>query len=138
MKLIIAILTFILTFSSAYWENVNVSARVWTPNSPSNVESISPSFSPVVIWWWDIQYFFISIKDVEWDNVSYTITPEKWAVSKLSWTISDTTALQNGTAFINFAYLASSDSWDKWASKITITINDWNSITVEDIDIYIF
>lgn len=138
MKLVIAFLTLLLSFSEVYWEDINVSARVWAPNIPSEVENIIPSFSPVVIKWWDVQYFFIAIKDKEWDSLSYTITPEKWAVSNLSWTITNQTALQNWTAFINFAYLAPSWASDKWASKITITLNDWNSITVEDIDVYIF
>jgi hypothetical protein len=86
-----------------------------------------------------VQLFSIQIKDVEWDNITYTITPDYGATSPISGTISNSTKLQNGEAFIDFTYLSSSEVSELWASKITLTLNDWvNPVTIKEIDLYIF
>jgi len=128
---------FLIQFTFA--EEVNVSANVSVVNNQPEIISITPSFSPVVIWQNVVQLFSIQLKDIEWDNITYTITPEYWANSPISWTISNSTKLQNSEAFINFTYLSSNEVSELWASKITITLNDGiNPITVKEIDLYIF
>lgn len=130
-------LFFMTSITSA--EEINVSANVSVTNNQPEIISITPSFSPVVMWQNVVQWFSIQLKDIEWDNITYTITPEYWANSPISWTISNSTKLQNSQAFINFTYLSSNEVSELWASKITITLNDGiNPITVKEIDLYIF
>ncbi len=128
---------FLIQFTFA--KEVNVSANVSIVNNQPEIVSITPSFSPVVMWQNVVQWFSIQLKDIEWDNITYTITPEYWANSPISWTITNATKLQNSEAFINFTYLSSNEVSELWASKITITLNDGiNPITVKEIDLYIF
>lgn len=123
----------------AFAEDINISARVWVANQNPEIISITPNFSPVVLAWNTLQSFSLQIKDNEWDQISYTITPDFWWVNPISGTISNSTKIQNGEAYINFNYVASWDPAANWASKITITLNDGvNPIIVEEIDIYTY
>lgn len=138
-KWVISILIALLFVPQSLAEDIWVSARVSVANNKPEVISITPSFSPVVMWQNTVQSFSIQIKDVEWDNITYTITPDYGATSPISWTISDTTKLQNAEAFIDFTYLSSNEVSEIWASKITITLNDWvNPVSIQEIDLYIF
>lgn len=124
-----------ITFAEEIW----VSANVTVANNKPEVVSITPRFSPVVMWQNIVQSFSIQLKDVEWDNITYTITPDYGATSPISGKITNATKLQNAQAFINFNYLSSSEIWEQWSSQITITLNDWiNPITIRKIDLYIF
>lgn len=135
---IISIIALILAPIS-YAEDIGVSARVSVINNKPEVVSITPSFSPVVLGQNSIQAFSIQVQDVEWDNITYTITPQYGAATPISWTISDSIKLQNAEAFINFTYLSTSESAELWASKITLTLNDGvNPIFIQEIDIYTF
>jgi hypothetical protein len=135
---IISIITLILAPIS-YAEDIWVSARVSVANNKPQVVSVTPSFSPVVLGQNNIQAFSIQVQDVEWDNITYTITPQYGSASPISWTMSDSTKLQNAEAFINFTYLSTSQSAELWASKITLTLNDGvNPIFIKEIDIYTF
>jgi hypothetical protein len=138
-KWVISILIALLFVPQSLAEDIWVSARVSVANNKPEVVSITPSFSPVVMWQNTVQSFSIQIKDVEWDNITYTITPDYGATSPISWTISDATKLQNAEAFIDFTYLSSNEVSEIWASKITITLNDWvNPVSIQEIDLYIF
>ncbi len=136
---VISFLITLLLFPITFAEDIGVSAKVVVANNIPEVISISPNFSPVVIWQNNVQSFSLRLKDVEWDNITYTITPDYWATSPISWIITNSTKLQNGEAFIDFTYLSSNKPTEVGASQITITLNDGiNPITVKEIDLYIF
>lgn len=139
LKLVISFFILLILIPFSYAEKIDVSARVSVINNKPRIVSVIPSFSPVVLGRNNIQTFSIQINDIEWDPISYTITPQYGAVTPISWTISDSTKLQNSEAFINFTYLSTSKVWELWISKITITLNDGiNSISTQEIDIYTF
>ena len=136
---VISFLITLLLLPITFAEDVNVSAKVVVANNRPEIISITPNFSPVVIWQNNVQSFSMRLKDIEWDNITYTITPDYWATSPISWVISNSTRLQNGDAFIDFTYLSSNKPWELGTSKITITLNDGvNPITIKEIDLYIF
>lgn len=138
-KLASSILCTLITFLPVSAQDIGLSARVWIANQSPEFLSITPLFDPVVIGQQTIQAFSFQIKDNEADSVSYTITPQYGAVSRISGTITDATKLQNGTAFINFLYLSSTDNAHIGNSVITLTLNDGiNSVVSEQIDIYTF
>lgn len=138
-KLVSIILCSLIAFLPVSAEDIGLSARVGVANQSPEFLAITPLFEPIVLWQQTIQAFSFQIKDNEWDSVSYTITPQYGAVSNISGTITDITKLQNGTAFINFLYLASSDNADLGSSVITLTLNDGiNSVVTEQIDIFTF
>jgi hypothetical protein len=138
-KWVISILIALLLVPQSLAEDLEVTARVSVANNQPSVVSITPSFSPVVMGQNVVQSFSIQIKDVEWDNITYTITPDYGATSPISWTITNSTKLQNSEAFIDFTYLSSSEVSELWASKITLTLNDWvNPVSIKEIDLYIF
>ena len=128
--------TFITTVSA---EETQVSARVWVINNKPEIVSITPSFSPIVLGQNTVQSFSLQIKDLEWDNISYTITPDVGATSPISGNITNVDRLQNSNAFINFSYLSTNKSSENGASQITVTLNDGiNDIVIKEIDLYIF
>lgn len=138
-KWVISILVALLLVPQSLAESTEVSARVSVANNKPEIISVTPSFTPVVMGQNVVQLFSIQIKDIEWDNITYTITPDYGATSPISWTISNSTKLQNSEAFIDFTYLSSSEVSELWASKITLTLNDWvNPVTIKEIDLYIF
>lgn len=135
----IGVLLAFFLYSAAFAEEAQVTARVSVANNVPEVVWISPSFSPVVLWQNKVQLFSIQVRDLESDAITYTITPQYWATSPISGTISSSPQLQNGTAFINFVYLSSSNPSELWVSTITITLNDGvNPVQTEEIDLYIF
>jgi len=95
IKWVISFLIALFLVSICFAEEVNVSANVTAGNNKPEIVSITPKFSPVVMWQNIVQTFSIQLKDIEWDNLSYTITPEYGATSPISWTISNITKLQN-------------------------------------------
>lgn len=138
-KWVISILIALFSIPQSLAESAEVSARVSVANNKPQVISITPRFTPVVMGQNVVQLFSIQIKDVEWDNITYTITPDYGATSPISGTISNSTKLQNSEAFIDFTYLSSSEASELWASKITLTLNDGiNPVTIKEIDLYIF
>lgn len=136
---ILFVILLVLPLHNLYAEDVEVTAKVWVPNKTPTIVSIAPSFSPVVIPANEVQLFFLRVQDLDWDSVSYTITPDNWAVAPLNWTITNSTNLQNGDAYINFIYLSSSLVSQLGASEIIVTLNDWiNPVVVQKINIYTF
>lgn len=129
----------ILTVFNASANQVDVSARVGVVNKSPSIVSIAPRYSPVVIKNNSVQLFFMQIADLDGDTVTYTVTPENWAVAPLNGTLSNATQLQNGNWYINFIYLSSSNSAHLWTSQVTVTLNDGvNPIVIKKIDIYTF
>jgi hypothetical protein len=139
IKWVISFLITLFLVSISFAEETWVTANVSVANNKPEIVSITPSFSPVVMWQNVVQSFSIQLKDVEWDNITYTITPDYGANSPISGTINNATKLQNSEAFINFTYLSSNEISEIGSSKITITLNDGtNPVTIQEIDLYIF
>lgn len=136
------VISFIITLflvSISFAEETKVTANVTVANNKPEIVSITPRFSPVVMGQNVVQSFSIQLKDIEWDNITYTITPDYGGTSPISGTITNATKLQNAQAFINFIYLSSNEVTELWSSKITLTLNDWvNPVTIKEIDLYIF
>lgn len=137
MKKLISIILAMLSFSSSVFaEWVNVSASVWKANRPSSFIEVSPSYTPIVLATNTVQYFSITVKDLEWDDITYTITPSNGASSTLGWTLTDWIEIQNWTAKVDFIYLAGASTWSQ---TITLTLtDDWWSLSVKTIDLYIY
>lgn len=139
MKWVLSFFMMLVLIPLSYAEEINVSANVSVVNNQPEVVSVTPNFSPIVMGQNVVQSFSIQLKDVEWDNITYTITPDYGATSPISGIISNVTKLQNSEAFINFTYLSSNEVSEIGSSKITITLNDWiNPVTIQEIDLYIF
>lgn len=123
-----------LTFNNSFWaKSVNVTAVVWSPNLLPIIESFWPTTNPTIVARNKAKAFFIQIKDPEWDDINYTVTPEVWSVNTPSWTLTWTTT----SKYIDFTYLAPSTKPSPNTKKITVTISDWTNVIVKQFQVYI-
>lgn len=122
-------------------KSITVSAIVGSINHTPNIIITSPSElnNP-----WELEYvqnwtsvaidFWIT--DDESDDVYYTISASKWVVSNDNWwPISSFPSIDN-VKKKQFHYLA--PFWIYWENTITITANDWVSVSVKELKIYIY
>lgn len=142
MKKIISILLLVIVILSNYLfvyssSNVQVTAVVGNFNQAPLVTSIIPSVSPISVEYNTSQNITVKIKDTEWNSVFYTVSSPVWAVSILNWTLSNSQALKDWTAYINFTYLAPL-SWVDQSFNLTITLNDWPNFVTRTIPMYVY
>ncbi len=127
------------------WGNINVSAFVWNLNHPA-VITLEPSqlndsgnieFLDSVTWYIDVS---LIITDDENDNVHYTITPSVWTVTRQNWWPLDTPRTVANGKYIDFTYHAPDSppvDQDTNLPSITITVNDWSSVSTKVFYVYI-
>ena len=144
-KFFIFLFWIIYLFSAniVFWEkSVTVSAIVWAINHSPVIKIISPNTLQNPWWieyvqnWTAIAIDFLAT-DSESDNVYFTISTSEWVVSAESWWPYQATNDENTTAMKRqFLYLA--PVWTYWMKKITITVSDWISVSVKELNVYIY
>lgn len=116
-------------------QGVNVNAIVWTPLIVPVILSTQPNQSQVLVQRNKIQEFSIFVQDTDTNDLNFTVTTEIWAVSPLSWTVTNA----NNWTYINFTFLAPSTKPSVNNKKITVTISDQTTTTiVKEFQLYIF
>ena len=137
--LIILLIFFIFPVNIFAEKSIVVSAIVGAINVAPNVKITSPSSLDSVSWveyvqnWTSIAIDFW-IMDKESDDVYYTISVSSWVVSNDNWGPIATTDTFDTSAKMQFHYLA--PAWVYWPNVITITANDWVSVSVKELNIY--
>lgn len=132
-------------FATTSTETINISAFVWNVNQAA-VITLTPSqlndsgnveVLDSTTWYFDVS---IAISDNENDNINYTITPSAWTVTSLNWWPLDTPRTVANGKSIDFTYNAPASppsDQDTNTPTITITVNDWSSVTTSIIYVYI-
>ena len=119
-------------------KNISVSAIVWSIDVPSKIQITSPNYLDEV---WAIEYvehwksFALDflITDNEESNIYFTVTSDWWVVSVENWWPVSTSGWWYQNQFVFLAWVASNS-----LKEITITSNDWVSVTSKKILVYIY
>ena len=143
MKKIVCTLLALLFFPISWFaaKSLSVSAIIGAINYAPQIIIISPAALDVpwayenVQNWTSIAIDFW-ITDAESNNVYFTITPSAWVVSNDNWGPVATTAIISTTHKEQFHYLA--PTWVYWVQTITLTANDWISVSTKELNIYIY
>ena len=114
-----------------------VTAVVWNLNQSAVVTVTSPSVLDDQV---TIQYIATNasfdltfqVTDNESDSIYYTITPSVWSVSSDNWWPHSTSSTYSKT----ITYLAPATA--STSETITITIDDWSSVTTKTVQLYIY
>lgn len=122
-------------------ESVSVSAIVWNLNQPAVISIISPSYlnnanEVEYIEAWTSFALDFRITDNESNSIYYTATPSHWAVSSENWWPFATT-YNKQIVYLAPSSIPADQSWSN-QPKITITANDWSSITTKVVYLYIY
>lgn len=130
--LLISNISFVFSSSS-----VVVSAVVWNLNQAPVVLSVNPNYSPLQVEYGGIQNISLQVKDVEWDITHYSISTPNWAVSIINGSLTNSTNLKNGIAYISFTYIAPA-SWIDTSFDITVTLNDGPNFVTKTIPVFVY
>lgn len=139
MKKLLTILAILIT---SFWiskaGDLTVSWIVGSSNIPPKITKILPASNPKYIAAGYNQNFLIEFNESENETITYTITTENngWATNITSWTIETSQYNSDNRAYINFVYQAPETAVG--SKRITITLNDWTSVSYQDINIYIY
>lgn len=117
-------------------KNITVSAIVWSIDVPSKIEITSPDYLNDI---WAVHYiqnwssFAVDflITDPENSDIYFTVSTDDWVVSVENWW-----PVSTSWGFAEqFVFLAWSATW---LSEITITSNDWVTVSSKILQIYIY
>jgi len=144
-KFLILLVLFLInfwSFNNIFAEkSITVSAIVGEINHAPKIVITSPS-SLNNIWtteyiqnWTSIAIDFW-VTDNESDAIYYTISSSIWVVSNDNWWPVTTSKLISSSELKQFHYLA--PSWIYWPQVITLTANDWISVSIKELKIYIY
>ncbi len=132
----IVFITILILNKTIAWEQVVVSAIVWSINTAPLIIDVNPNDEPWILERSNIQNYSIYFKDKEKDVVYYTITPLNWFANPISWVIDSSDYDTSSWAYIRFVYLR--PSWEFPDEKITVTLNDIVNVVNRDLSLYIY